>query len=150
MTRLVYVNYLRDKDFNFEEEYKKIFNSSFQLTLTKKEKRNSKVCTRKLVRNEFKYNKKNIFTDKENKSLLEIFTKFNEKKIDEFDVIFENKKLEDILISDTSEILNLISKNGNKSNLKKLKYFFNYDKFQDEITKFFKNNFDFRTCFYHN
>lgn len=31
-----------------------------------------------------------------------------------------------------------------------MKYVFNYDKFQSEITKFFTDNFDFRTCFYCN
>ena len=150
MVKLDYQKYLKDKYFNFEEEYKKIFNSSFQVYLTKKEKRNSKTCTQKIVRSEFKDNKKDIFSDKKNKSLQEVFTKFKEKKIEEFDIVFEDKSLEDILILDTKLILNLISNNGNKSNLKKLKYFFNYDKFQDEITKFFKDNFDFRTCFYCN
>ena len=144
MLKLNYSNYLKDKNFNIEEEYKKLFTSSFQITTKSKNKNQI------IIRNQFKTNKRNIFNDKKNKSLQEIFTKFKEKKIDEFDVIFQNKDLENILTLNQDEIIKILEKNKDKSSLKKLKYVFDYDKFQSEITKFFTDNFDFRTCFYCN
>lgn len=138
MTKLDYSNHLKKKDFDIEKEYKKIFASSFKLI---KDVR---------TREEFINNKIDIFDDSKDKSLQEIFTKFKEKKIDEFDVIFQNKDLENILTLNQDEIINILEKNKNKSSLKKLKYIFDYDKFQSEITKFFTDNFDFRTCFYCN
>lgn len=138
MTKLDYSNHLKKKDFDIEKEYKKIFASSFKLI---KDGR---------TREEFINNKIDIFDDSKDKSLQEIFTKFKEKKIDEFDVIFQNKDLENILTLNQDEIINILEKNKNKSSLKKLKYVFDYDKFQSEITKFFTDNFDFRTCFYCN
>jgi hypothetical protein len=144
MIKLNYKNYLKNPDFNIEEEYKKLFTNSFQITTKSKNKKQI------IIRNEFKSNKKNIFDDKTNKSLQEIFTKFKEKKIDEFDVIFQGKDLQDILTLSQDEIMKILEKNKNKSSLSKLKYVFNYDKFQSEITKFFTDNFDFRTCFYCN
>jgi hypothetical protein len=150
MIKLNYSNYLKDKNFNIEEEYKKIFTNSFQITLTTKQKGKSKKVLLKKVREEFKNNKKDIFNDKKNKLLQEIFDKFKEKKINEFDVIFQNKDLQDILTLSQNEIIKILEKNKNKSSLPKLKYVFNYDKFQSEITKFFMDNFNFRTCFYCN
>ena len=150
MLKLNYTNYLKTKDFDIEKEYKKIFTSSFQITFTTKQKGKSKKVPLKKVREDFKNNKKEIFDDKKNKSLQEIFDKFKEKKINEFDVIFENKDLSDILIISQDEIIKILKKNKNKSSLSKLKYVFNYDKFQSDITKFFTDNFDFRTCFYCN
>lgn len=144
MLKLNYSNYLKNKDFNIEKAYKKIFTSSFQITTKSKNKKQI------IIRNQFKTNKRNIFDDKKNKSLQEIFTKFKEKRIDEFDVIFQNKDLENILTLNQDEIINILEKNKNKSSLSKLKHVFNYDKFQSEITKFFTDNFDFRTCFYCN
>lgn len=144
MLKLNYSNYLKDKNFNIEEEYKKLFTSSFQITTKLKNKKQI------IIRNQFKTNKRNIFNDKKNKSLQEIFDKFKEKKIDEFDAVFENKDLSDILIQSQDEIIKILEKNKDKSSLKKLKYVFNYDKFQSEITKFFTDNFNFRTCFYCN
>lgn len=144
MLKLNYSNYLKDKNFNIEEEYKKLFTSSFQITTKSKNKKQI------IIRNQFKTNKRNIFDDKKDKSLQEIFDKFKEKKIDEFDAVFENKDLSDILIQSQDEIIKIIEKNKDKSSLKKLKYVFNYNKFQSEITKFFTDNFDFRTCFYCN
>ncbi|MCT7564329.1 hypothetical protein N5U23_09960 [Aliarcobacter butzleri] len=138
MTKLDYSNHLKKKDFDIEKEYKKIFASSFKLI---KDGR---------TREEFINNKIDIFDDSKDKSLQEIFTKFKEKKIDEFDVIFQNKDLENILTLNHDKIINILEKNKNKSSLKKLKYVFDYDKFQSEITKFFTDNFDFRTCFYCN
>lgn len=150
MLKIDYSNYLKDKDFDIKEEYKKIFTSSFQIIFTTKQLKKSKKIVQRKVREEFKDNKKDIFDDKNNKSLEEVFTKFKEKKIDEFDVIFENKDLSDILIIRQDEIIKILKKNKNKSSLSKLKYVFNYDKFQSDITKFFTDNFDFRTCFYCN
>jgi hypothetical protein len=150
MIKLNYSNYLKDKNFNIEEEYKKIFTNSFQITFTTKQKGKSKKVLLKKVREEFKDNKKDIFNNKKNKSLQEIFDKFKEKKIDEFDVIFQDKDLENILTLSQNEIVKILEKNKNKSTLSRLKYIFNYEKFQSEITKFFADNFDFRTCFYCN
>jgi hypothetical protein len=144
MTKLDYSNYLKNPDFNIEEEYKKLFTSVFQITTKSKNKKQI------IIRSQFKVNNKNIFDDKKNKSLKEIFTKFKEKKIDEFDVIFQDKDLQDILTLSQDEIIKILEKNKDKSSLKKLKYVFDYDKFQSEITKFFTDNFDFRTCFYCN
>jgi len=138
MTKLDYSNHLKKKDFDIEKEYKKIFASLFKLI---------KDCS---TREEFINNKIDIFDDSKDKSLQEIFTKFKEKKIDEFDVIFQNKDLEDILTLNQNEIIKILEKNKDKSSLRKFKYVFNYDKFQSEITKFFTDNFDFRTCFYCN
>ena len=150
MLKLNYSNYLKDKDFDIKKEYEKIFTSSFKITFTIKQLKKSKKIVQKKVRKEFKNNKKDIFDDINNKSLQEIFTKFKEKKIDDFDVIFENKDLSDILIFSQDEIIKILEKNKNKSSLSRLKYVFDYDKFQSEITKFFTDNFDFRTCFYCN
>jgi hypothetical protein len=150
MLKLNYSNYLKDKNFDFEKEYKKIFVSFFQIIFSIKQKEKSKKVVQTKVREEFKNNKKDIFDDKKNKSLQEIFIKFKEQKIDEFDVIFEDKELNAILTLNQNEIIEILEKNKNKSSLKKLKYVFNYDKFQSEITKFFTDNFDFRTCFYCN
>lgn len=150
MLKLNYLNYLKNKDFDIEKEYKKIFTNLFQITFIIKQQKKSKKIAQRKVREEFKDNKKDIFDDKSNKSLEEIFTKFKEKKISEFDVVFENKDLNDILILSQDEIIKILEKNKNKSSLSKLKYVFNYDKFQSEITKFFTDNFDFRTCFYCN
>lgn len=150
MLSLNYSNYLKEKNFDFENEYKKIFSSLFQITFTTKQPKKSKRIVQTKVREEFKKMKKDIFDDKINKSLEEIFTKFKEKKIDEFDVIFKNKDLSDILILSHDEIIEILEKNKNKSSLSRLKYVFNYDKFQSDITKFFTDNFDFRTCFYCN
>ncbi|MGD9554661.1 MAG: HNH endonuclease [Arcobacteraceae bacterium] len=147
MTNLNYTNYLKNKNFDFETAYKEIFISKFQIILIKKQAK-KEVQTK--IRNEFKLNNKNIFDDNSDKSLEEIFTKFKEKKIDEFDVIFQDKDLQDILTLSQDEIIKILEKNKNKSSLSKLKYVFNYEKFQSEITKFFTDNFDFRTCFYCN
>jgi hypothetical protein len=144
MTKLDYSNYLKNPDFNIEEEYKKLFTSVFQITTKSKNKKQI------IIRSQFKVNNKNIFDNKKDKSLEEIFTKFKEKKIDEFDVIFQDKDLQDILTLSQDEIIKILEKNKDKSSLKKLKYVFDYDKFQSEITKFFTDNFDFRTCFYCN
>lgn len=144
MTNLNYSNYLKDKDFDIEKEYKKLFITSFQITTKSKNKKQI------IIRSQFKVNNKNIFYDKTNKSLQEIFDKFKEKKIDQFDVIFQNKDLENILTLNQDEIIKILEKNKDKSSLKKLKYVFNYDKFQSKITKFFTENFNFRTCFYCN
>ncbi len=144
MTNLNYSNYLKDKDFDIEKEYKKLFITSFQITTKSKNKKQI------IIRSQFKVNNKNIFYDKTNKSLQEIFDKFKEKKIDEFDVIFQDKDLENILSLNQDEIIKILEKNKNKSYLSKLKYVFNYEKFQKDITKFFTDNFDFRTCFYCN
>ena len=144
MTNLNYSNYLKDKDFDIEKEYKKLFITSFQITTKSKNKKQI------IIRGQFKVNNKNIFYDKTNKSLQEIFDKFKEKKIDEFDVIFQDKDLENILSLNQDEIIKILEKNKNKSYLSKLKYVFNYEKFQKDITKFFTDNFDFRTCFYCN
>ncbi len=144
MIKLNYKNYLKNPDFNIEEEYKKLFTSSFQITTKSKNKKQI------IIRSQFKVNNKNIFDNKKNKSLQEIFIKFKGKKIDEFDVIFQDKDLQDILTLNQNEIIETLERNKNKSSLNKLKYVFNYDKFQTEITKFFTDNFDFRTCFYCN
>jgi len=133
MLKLNYSNYLKDKNFDIEEEYKKIFTSAFQLT-----------------REEFQQYDSDIFENKENKTLQEIFIKFKEKKIDEFDIIFDNKNLEDIFTLKPDEILTMILTHGEKASLNRLKYVFSYGKFQSEITKFFTDNFNFRTCFYCN
>lgn len=144
MLKLNYSNYLKNKDFDIEKEYKKLFTTLFQITTKSKNKKQI------IIRSQFKVNNKNIFYDKTNKSLQEIFTKFKEKKIDEFDAIFQDKNLEDILTLSQNEIIKILEKNKNKSSLSKLKYVFNYEKFQSEITKFFTENFNFRTCFYCN
>jgi len=150
MTNLNYINYLKNKDFDFETAYKEIFVSKFQIILTKKQAKKPKKAVQIKIRNEFKLNNKNIFDDNSDKSLEEIFTKFKEKKIDEFNIIFQDKDLQDILILSQDEIIKILEKNKNKSSLSKLKYIFNYEKFQSEITKFFTENFTFRTCFYCN
>lgn len=144
MTKLDYSNYLKNPDFDIEEKYKNLFNSLFQITTKSKNKKQI------IIRSQFKINNKDIFDDKKNKSLQEIFNKFKEKKINEFDVIFQNKDLQDILTLNQNEIIKILEKNKNKSSLSRLKYVFDYDKFQNEITKFFTDNFDFRTCFYCN
>ncbi len=144
MLKINYSYYLKVKDFDIEKEYKKIFTCSFQITTKSKNKKQM------IIRNQFKNNRKNIFDDKKNKSLQEIFIKFKEKKIDEFDVIFQNQDLDNILTLSQNEIVKILEKNKNKSTLSRLKYVFNYEKFQSEITKFFTDNFDFRTCFYCN
>ena len=138
MIKVDYSTYLIKKDFDFESEYKKIFTSSFDISYKTKVK-------------EFQYkNHKSIFENEKSVSLASVFDKFKEKKIGEFDTIFKDKGLDEIFILNTQDILNFIKKNGNNSNLQKLKYFFNYKKFQSEITRFFTENFEFRTCFYCN
>jgi hypothetical protein len=57
MLKLNYLNYLKDKDFDIEKEYKKIFTSSFQITTKSKNKKQI------IMRSEFKNNKKDIFND---------------------------------------------------------------------------------------
>ena len=138
MLKLNYSNYLKDKNFNIEKEYKKIFSSKFKLTKDGN------------IREDFKSSSSDIFDNNKDKSLQEIFTKFKEKKINEFDVIFQDKNLQDILTLNQNKIIEILEKNKNKSSLSRLKYVFNYEKFQSEITKFFTDNFDFRTCFYCN
>jgi hypothetical protein len=120
MLKLNYSNYLKDKNFDFEKEYKKIFVSFFQIIFSIKQKEKSKKVVQTKVREEFKNNKKDIFDDKKNKSLQEIFIKFKEQKIDEFDVIFEDKELNAILTLNQNEIIEILEKNKNKSSLKKL------------------------------
>ncbi|MFA6144231.1 MAG: hypothetical protein WC691_05455 [Sulfuricurvum sp.] len=139
MIKINYQNYLKKKDFDFESEYKKIFTSNFG------------IYTKSKPRKEFKYNNgKAIFKDKKQVSLADVFSTFKDNKIEEFDSIFDEKLLNDIFILDTLSILEFIHKNGNKSSSQKLKYFFNYEKFQSEITEFFTKNFEFTTCFYCN
>lgn len=143
MIKLDYSKHLKDKNFDFKSEYKKIFTSKFELT--KKEKSTT------IVRDEFKDDtNQDIFQDSGYKSLEEIYEQFKNKKIDEFDVIFDNKNLEDIFTLKPDEILTMISTHGEKESLNRLKYVFSYDKFQSEITKLFTDNFNFRTCFYCN
>ena len=55
MLKLNYSNYLKDKNFNIEEEYKKLFTSSFQITTKSKNKKQI------IIRSQFKVNNQNIF-----------------------------------------------------------------------------------------
>jgi len=139
MIKINYENHLKDRNFNIEDEYKKIFTEKFNIKYERK------------IRNEFlNTTGKYQFTNEKTKSLEEIFDTFQVNKISEFDSIYENRNLDDILILSTKDIILSLQKNGKKSNLSQLKYFFNYTKFQKEITKFFTNNFNFTTCFYCN
>lgn len=58
MIKLNYKNYLKNPDFNIEEEYKKLFTSSFQITTKSKNKKQI------IIRSQFKVNNKNIFDNK--------------------------------------------------------------------------------------
>jgi hypothetical protein len=139
MTKLDYTVYLKDKNFNFKEEYIKLFVSKFQ------------ICEKNKIKQPFKdANHRAIFKGKKQVSLEEVYYKFIDKKIENFDVIFGSKVLSDVLVLSQSDIMSFLAQNGDKSSSKKLKYFFNYDKFQSSITEFFTKNFDFRTCFYCN
>ena len=139
MVNLNYAKYLNDKSFNYESEYKKIFLSKFE------------VMAKGNIRKEFiDSNSRNIFDNTQKKSLQDVFESFKDQGIDQFNILFKDKNLEEIFTLSPSEILNMLSIHGDKKHLSKLKYFFNYDKFQNEITEFFTENFSFRTCFYCN
>ncbi len=140
MIKLDYASYLKEKDFDFEEEFKQLFSSNFEIFDKKGNLRNP-------FQND---NKKNIFEKKTKVSLQTVFDTYKKQEIEGFHIVYKDKELEDILTLKENDILQIIKNHNNHKTLDIVKYFFNYDKFQQKITKFFTDNFDFKTCFYCN
>jgi len=87
-------------------------------------------------------------------TIKELFEYWKSNKIGEFDRLFANISLEDLLIGDferLQEIKNQIGTNDKIQKSKHLQFLFNYTKLQsDKIKPFFEDNLEISTCYYCN
>jgi len=129
MTKLIYSNYLKDKDYNIDEKY---LTDIYKPKFTKP--------SENLYERFYKYKKQNELFRK-------VFSKINLKQI-----LLANENELKKLISDISEKINKLKKEHQKVILLKVENLFKYTgKYQSTVlTSFFTNNFNFRTCFYCN
>ena len=129
MIKLIYSNYLKDKNFNIDEEYYKLFeskNNNFK-KLIKEYPFNVIFCD---------INFKDILLIKDNNIHI-LIKKIELRILEQSKIKYKLVKKKKIFIYEVKEKLkNIFNYEGNNQRIK--------------ITPFFTNNFNFRTCFYCN